>query len=396
MVSPCRFLFNVEAQELYDLSEVSEEFVNQSLATLMKINTIFLSRKENDGFVFIDPAAFNNQCHLYAYLAARLRSGYKTMSEEEKGAQTIENRFLHLAFILSFTFLTDRRLICRVIEGLDIEIPEPKKRFYTFVKDGLPKSQGVLIRTARAALNDVFERIMKGLLDLQSSKSPLDRELSLLAHEELRLVEGGPYTYPKFAGVLFLLRQVIPCVFKTKIVSEDGTAYLEFSTGATTPDTSVLVFNCLASETFSIADIRKYADGCPHCFERKPGSKNRHDEKEICLHCTTKQVDPSAYLARFQRAMSDIPATLQALGADFMLQEQASFKRYFSDSDTYPLLTELFQAACASIETLGLGMKNPSTFTVKHVYVDSYEHAMQPVPRMCMSPEAFLRSRGYL
>ena len=116
--APCFYLFGKEASELYSTSQFSEELVNQSLDTLMRINILFLSRKENDGFVFIDPAAFNNQCHLYALFAARIKKDYKEKSEEEKLAKTEKNRFLHLSFFLSYTFLTDRKLLCQVIESL--------------------------------------------------------------------------------------------------------------------------------------------------------------------------------------------------------------------------------------------------------------------------------------
>ena len=399
MMSQCRFLFNKEAEELYNPSVVTDEFVNQSLEVLMRVNAIFLSRQENDGFGLLDPAAGNNQCHLYAYMSGLLRSGYKTKTEDEKRAQTPENRYLHLAFILSHTFIIDRTLLCSVIDKLvqreGISHPLPKKKFYHFVKDGLPDHHGLLIRTARVAFNVVFEGCIKELLASKSSLTSLHRELSVLSYAELRLAEGG-YTYPKFAGVLSLVLENISYVFKVKIVTQQGTGLLVYSTGAQAPDSPVLTFEGVASETHSMEQIRSIAQRCPHFFWRKPSSKQRHPEGESCPFCMKTQTDPTQYEARFRRSMRDLPHTLLALGADFMLQEQASFAELLQNDDKYSCIAELFQHALASVEERGLGRARPITFTVFHVYVDSLENVLESEPRICMSPDAFLKKRGYL
>src|SRR5947209_10399289 len=111
----CHYLFGKEANEVFGTAKFSEEFINQSLDTMMRVNVAFLSRKENDGFSLLDPAAFNNQCHLYALFAAKIRDHYRTKSLDEKLAKTQENRFLHLSFLLSYFFLTERKLLCEAI-----------------------------------------------------------------------------------------------------------------------------------------------------------------------------------------------------------------------------------------------------------------------------------------
>ncbi len=110
--SACHYLFGREASEIYnDSPKFSEEFINESLDTLMRVNIAFLSRRENDGFAFLDPAAFNDQCHLYAYFSAMRKKDYKEKSFEEKRAHTQENRLLRLLLLFKFYFFKRSQIV---------------------------------------------------------------------------------------------------------------------------------------------------------------------------------------------------------------------------------------------------------------------------------------------
>lgn len=398
--SACHYLFGKEASEIYDTSKFSEEFINQSLETLMRVNIFFLSKKENDGFPFIDPAAFNNQCHLYSLFAARIKQSYKEKSKEEKLGQTQENRFLHLSFLLSYAFLTDRKLLCQVIEsGSDKEefvLPSSKELFYDFVKD----SKGILTRTARQSLNEVFEHCIKENFAAAKERSLLHRELYLLSLENLQLLpDRGTktlYTLPKLAGVAYLINENIAFVIKTKIITKQGTGTLFFLNEPVSDDKPVLIFEAISSDDLSIGDFRKIAERCPSFFERKPSKKNRHDEEETCLFCNETQININPYQERFRKATESIQECLYALGADFIKEIQLPFRKFFEDKEKYPILTDIFQKAVLNIDELGLSMKRPLAFTVEHVYVDNAKHALSPEFRMNSSPESYSKARGFL
>lgn len=398
----CHYLFGKSANEIYGATKITEEEVNQNLEILMRVNIVFLSKKENDGFPFIDPAAFNNQCHIYAHLAARIRRNFKEKLDSEKREQTQENRFLHLSFILSYTFLTDRNLLCNVIENAvrkgEITFPPHKntKQFYQFVKD----SQGVLIRTARYALNEVFERTIKSLLAEAKDRSPLHRELYELSKEDLQMLpERGTktmYTLPKLLGVAYLMNEKFSFVIKTKVITENGTGTLFYQCGPIDEDEEVSIFETVASDVFSLEEIRNMSERCPSYFERKPSKKHRHSEEEICHFCNPREVDLRSYQERFERATASIIDTFYALASDSIQVVEKPFLRFFNDGDKYPILTDIFQKAVSSIEELGVSMVKPLTFTVEHVYLDCGKKATSPEFRMNSSPEDFLRKRGYL
>lgn len=397
--SACHYLFGKEAAEIYG-KKIPEEIVNQSLETLMKANIAFLSRKDDDGFPFIDPAAFNNQCHLYSLLAARIKKNYKEKTAEEKLAKTQENRFLHLSFLLSYTFLTDRRLLCQTIERAaskgEISLPISKEHFDDFVKD----NQGFLIRTARLSLNEVFERSMKKILEDAKGRSLLHKELYELSLEDLRVLpDRGKeklYTLPKLVGVAYLIEENISFVIKTKVINEKGTGILFFKSGNIQGDDPVLIFETVASDKFSIKEFRNIAQECPTYFERKASSKDRHFENKNCHYCNPEKIDLGHYQGSFEKATASMQETLYALGADFMQEVQPAFLKFFKDEKKYPLLADIFKKAIPNIEKLGLSMKKPLAFTVDHVYVDSAKHALSSEFRMNMSPESFLQTRGFL
>jgi hypothetical protein len=225
--SACHYLFGKEASEMYANTKFSESEVNENLETLMRVNTAFLSRRDHDGFPFIDPVAFNNQCHLYSYLASKIKASYKTKSSEDKLARTEENRFLHLSFLLSYTFLTDRNVLCQAIATAantgEVALPKNQKQFYDFVKD----NGGTLIRTARLSLNGVFERAIKELLAAKKEESKLHHELYQISLEDLQLpaerTQTVLYTLPKLVGVALLIQEKFAFVIKTKVITSKGT-----------------------------------------------------------------------------------------------------------------------------------------------------------------------------
>lgn len=398
--SACHYLFGKEAAEVFNSSKFTDEFVNQSLETLMRVNAAFLSRQKNDGFSLLDPAAFNNQCHIYSLLAAKIRKTYKEKTTEEKLAQTKENRFLHLSFLLAWTFLTERRLLSQAIQvaadNQEITLPSNRKLFDEFVKD----SEGKLIRTARLALNEVFANCIQETFHAARENSLLHRELYQLSLEDLQCPPSRGdktlYTLPKLAGVAYLVNEKISIIIKAKIITSAGTETMVYQSAPLEADDPVLVFEAIASEEFSIETYEALAKRCPTYFFRNVGSANRHSEKQTCLFCTHNRVDPKPYQVRFAKATEHIQETLYALGADFVRELQLTFMKFFKDDVKYPLLAEIFQKAVLNIDKLGLSMKKPLAFTVDHVYLDDAQHALQPQLRMDSSPEAYLKSRGFL
>jgi hypothetical protein len=399
--SACHYLFEKEANEAFDTSQFSEELINQSLEIMMRVNVAFLSKKENDGFSLLDPAAFNNQCHFYALFSAKIRNHYKTKSLEEKLAKTQENRFLHLLFLLSFTFLNERRLLCEAIRLAanqdKIALPANQKLFNDFIKD----SQGFLVRTARQSLNEVFERCIKETFCAAQEKGLLHKELYQLSLEDLRLPASrghiNLYTFPKLAGVAYLINENMPMIIKSKVVTPEGTVgTLVYQSAPIKEDESVLVFEAITSEQLSIDQLEEMAKGCPSYFFRNVSSRNRHKDNESCLFCHSASIDLEPYQTSFKKATTNIDKSLHALGADFIKELQLPFMKFFKDPVKYPMLTEIFQKAVPNIDALGLSMKKPIAFTVDHIYVDDARHALQPQLRMNSSPETYLKERGFL
>lgn len=398
--SACQFLFGKEANEIFGTSSFTEEFVNESIETLIKANVVFLSRKEHDGFSLLDTAAFNNQCHIYGLFSARIKRGYPQKSTEEKFARNQENRYLHLAFLLSFTFLTDRNLLCQTLESAasrkEIVLPGDKKSFFNFVKD----SDGILVRTARRSFNEVFERSIKDALAEAKERSFLHRELYKLSLEELRYkpLRGNEplYTLPKLAGVAYLIHEKIAFVIKAKVITEKGTGTLFYQSCPIKDKEPVLIFEVVASDHLSIDTFRKMAECCPSYFQRKPSRKNRHSANEQCKFCNPVQAELGDFKKAFDRATASMNETFYALAADFIREIQNPFENFFHDKEKYPLLTEIFQKAVPVISELGLSMRKPLAFTVDHVHIDSGKSALSPSLRMNSSPEAYLKERGYL
>lgn len=397
--SPCLYLFGKEPGDLFNSSVFSSNFVNKCLDTLMKVNILFLSKGEDACYPLLSPAAFNNQCHVYSLITAKLVQGYVEKSEEEKSAQTEDNRFLHLSFFLSFTFLTERPLLLQVIkkasEKENLELPQPLKTFDLFLKD----HGGNFIHASRLALNSAFEKYIKDTFQKNAARSLLHRELYQLCLEDLHLEANKHgmtlYTLPKLAGVAFVINENVPLVIKTKVITKEGNGTLFYKTPGIDDTKPVLVFESIASDDLSIEDFRRLAGRCNHYSERNVSRKRRHNEEE-CRFCTKNEIDVSPFQERFNIATSSLSASLYALGADFMQNLQRSFIPFFEDTEKYPTLSDIYKNAVSLIEPMGLSMQKPLSFTVEHVHLDSAKHALSRDFRMNSSPESFLKERGLL
>lgn len=382
--TPCYYLFGKETGEIFPLNKNSQEFINKSLKTLMQINLFLISRKE--ALFLIHPTAFNNQCHLYALMVAQ---------------KNRDERFLHLALFLSHAFLTDTSLLGKIADKVasetKIEYPVPKKAFSTFLKD----PEGERTRAARSALNLFFEHHLKNRLN--SEDSLLYKELSLLACRELQLPPtngaGLLYTYPKLAGVAFLLdsvgREKIPLLFKVKVMTMGGLgSFTHCSTSFTNQEGAVIVFEMIATDdSLTFLECRDLAKKCPSHSKRNPSKKNRHAEGTSCLFCTEKRIVVDPYKERILPVLQRADQMLFALGVDFILESQRPYLPFFSDENSFPMLTRLFQEALPNIENYGLSMKTPLNMSVAQVYADCALNAIQETFVMDASYEHHLKSR---
>lgn len=340
--------------------------------------------------------ASNNQCHLYSLIGAQILKGYSDPTVETLLEKTQENRFLHLAFLLSTSFLTDRKLLCRAVATADDgkESARSGSKLDAFMKDH------TLIRQARISLNAVFEACMKERFAAEKEASPLHREMYQLALENLHVPQerggGSLYTLPKIAGVVYLVHKRIPFVIKSLVFEQEGKGVLSYQSGNVKEDEPVLVFEALTSSRFSIPEFRAIAGRCPSYFERKVSKRDRHSEHETCAFCQQTSIDTSERKPGFEKATQEIRETLYALGADFVQEAQPQFVKHFQDKKNYPCLTDLFNRAAASIDELGLSMNRPRGFSILHVYLDSGKLALSSKMRIQSSPESFLKERGIL
>lgn len=401
----CQYLFGKSSKEIFP--NYSEEFVNQSLDTIMRTNICFLSKQEGDAFPIIDPAAFNNQCHLYAMMAAKIKETFKQNSNEEKLAYTDQNRFLHLSFILSYTFINERNLICKLVDKAEkdgmLAQPKQKKLFQLFVKD----CEGVMVKTARKALNEVFEKTFKEEFFAKKDLSPLNHEIYSLSQEDLFLLPDSwnahkkdiapLYTIPKLASVAYMINEKMPIIIKSIVVTKEGVEKLTYQSRDMNEDESVLVVEALTSDYLSVNEFVKQASQCSSYFFRNASSKHRHAATEECLFCRKEIANIEKLKPLFDKAVQNLFRTFCALGADFVRIMQPQFQaKYFEDKEKYPLLTEIFQKACEDIELLNVDMKKPLAFSVLHFYADSAKNARKTKMRIEHSPEEFLKERGLL
>jgi hypothetical protein len=347
-------------------------------------------------FLF-DPTAFNNQCHLYALMVAQTIDQAKIENVDAK-------RFLCLSFCLSYAFLTDPKLIdqvaCKALVAM--KAAPPSKEFRLFLKD--PES--TRMHAARQALNLLFEEHMKRTLS--SGEGSLDPELALLAHQDLQFASDGGrgalYTFPKFAGVAYLVeaifRENVALLFKVKVVTKEGNGSFSHSgqnIEALNPMMPVVIFEMVATDhSLSVAECLDNAKRCPNHSQRNVSRKNRHQATESCLFCTSSQVDVTSYQQRFQPLLMRTQEMFLALGADFILQEQRPFLSFFTDRKRFPQLTALFEKSIPTIEEFALSMTKPLNMSVSHAYVDSAAQASKSGLVIDASYETHLKTRGLI
>lgn len=395
----CTYLFGADAKTIFKNFECQnkEEFVNESLEILMKINRHLLANK--DAFAFVDPMAFNDQCHLYALKAFQIRKKYNEISEEERSQQSPENRYLHLAIFLNYAVSTEANTFVKVVEKaikeLSIDIKD-KKTFNRFLKDQED------FRKARIALNEHFRDDLRARFN-DSEINHVYEELSALTQEDLCISKyKGLYTFPKLAGVAYLLDRIakenIPFVIKIKILTPDGAAgVIVKSSRQINPDESVIVIEGFATDgTMTLPYCEQEAKKCDKYFHRYVQTKKRHEPTDNCFYCRAVQIDLTPYRKRLNEVMNNPDDMLLALGADFIDKMQPEFKQYFTNSQKFPFLTYLYTRGHNLIQKYGLGMESPTTFSVCHVYCDSGEKAVSSDLQLDMIREEFLKSRGIL
>jgi len=408
--STCKYLFGKEANEIFsNLKFVDplekKQFVDQCLNLTMRVNVYILTQKK--GFFLIDPVAFNNQCHLYTFKAAQLMRAYPYKTEEEKLAKTEENRFLHLSVFLSFPLLSNTALFIKTVQKSLSEMHEssvvPRKKFITFLRD-----EGRCRENAsRDALNAIFESEIKKKLFLTKDDSPLHAELCKIAHEDLQIqkecmgrrIGGLFYTYPKFAGVAYMVdllaKEKIPFVMKVKVITAEGTGTMVQASGDIREKDSVIIFEALATDhSYSIPFIKEAARSCPTYFYQHQEKNRLHSTQKICFFCRTTSIDLVPFRRHLQNAMRVPSDMLLALGADFTLSLQYDFQAFFNNQEKYPQLSSLFQAAVHKISELELSECSKKAFSVCHVHLDTAEHALAENMQLELSPEVFLKSRG--
>jgi|GEM_PF-3147555 hypothetical protein len=421
ILTSSQYLFNREASVLFPNQDSA--FVNQSLQTLMEVIDHLVTSNPEALFIF-DPTAFNNQCHLYALIVAQSINQAKVQNvvanttfcvegspnlvpdsigeDLEDYTQSVDRRFLYHSFFLSYAFLTDSKLldkvVCKVFAMTQGKVPS--KDFRLFLKD----SKGLRTHASRQALNLLFAEHMKQTLSLE--EGPLYSELAVVAHADLQLTasnrKGTFYTFPKLAGVAYLIdtvcREKIPLLFKVKVITKEGNGSFIYSSQnveALDPTTPVIVFEMVATgKDLSYVECRDIAKRCPTHSRRNVSSKDRHDPKASCFFCAPNKLNGALYQQRFEPILARADEMFSALGADFVLQNQREFLPFFSDRAKFPELTALFEASVPNIEKLFLSMTMPLNMSVSHVYTDCASNASKNALIIDASYETHLEARG--
>lgn len=407
----CHYLFGKEAEQVFESSphaylRTNKNFVEECLHCCIRVHLFFLSQKQ--GFFLIDPAAHNNQCHLYALKAARIQVLYSHKTEEEKLAQTEENRFIHLALFLSYFFKEPNaylKIIEETLKQTGQKAPTPKKHFQAFLRD----EGSCRERASRLALNELFRKDL--LKSLSNHPSPLYSELHTMALEDLEISQDAGfgvhhkekiYTYPKIVGVAYLIdviaKENIAMVLKVKILTAKGAGGVILQTNREIqPHEPTLVFEAVATEdSYSLTQFKKEARNCPTYTYRHPEKNKLHDEKKPCFFCTKHPVDLVPFQERIKTAMQSPEKMLYALGADFVVTAQQSFQPLFANYQKYPLLSALFEEALSDRQKLGLVNPDPQAFSMFHVHTEIGSEALSEKMALDRSSEMLLKERGIL
>lgn len=389
-LSPCQYLFGREAEEVFPqtMKRFSKQLINEALATLMKVSAYLITKKE--ALILFDPTAFNNQCHLYAMMTVQI----------VKNAKEIDERFIHLSFLLGYSILTDASLLGKIVKKVPKEImgdiPHPEKEFEILIKD----PTGERTRASRLSLNKLFKDYIYS--SFSSENMPVYKELFRLANDPQLFVSYGPeklYTLPKFAGVVYLIdtiaRQQIPLIFKVKVLTNEGTGFFQHSDRKS--GNAAIVFEMIAyDDAFTRELCLDITKRCPRNSERDVSRKKRHDEKETCCFCTSLKVDIAPYQTRYLPILKAASEMLYALGVAFIQERQPQFLKFFSDSKEFPILAEMFRYHAPNVDKLGLASTKASNIYVSHVFVDSAPFAEQDSMIMDAPYESHLSERGLI
>lgn len=211
------------------------------------------------------------------------------------------------------------------------------------------------------------------------------------------------YTFPKFAGVVYLIdavaKEKIPLVFKVKVVAEEGAGSFSFSKDdiqKLDPSKPVIVFEMIATgESLSYLDCHEIAAQCFNHSRRNIRSKDRHSSKIDCRFCSPKRIDVAPFKARFIPILEDTEEMLLALGADFTIQKQESFLPFF-ETEKYPRLSALFQRAVPKIQDCFLSRNKAMNLTVSHVYADCAKYAAKEELVIDAFYDKHLQARGLI
>lgn len=412
----CKSLFGQESHEVFsrfknlkkEEAEKEAKLIDQYLELAVRVNVHLLSKK--DCLPILDPSAMNNQCHLYTLKAAQLMRDYPKKTEEEKMAKNDDNLFLNLTFFLSKPFINDKAVFIEIVKQAlkemgkeENEIPGGREKFFTFLMDKKNERE----KAARYALNQLFEKSIKEMLASHQKEdvTGLYTDLRNLSNEKLHLSYKGIsktlYTYPKLAGVAYMIdilaKEKIPFVIKSMVITKEGVGgVIMVANGKIeNQDIPVIVFEgiTITDGSLSIPEFVKKTLTCPNNYYRD--EKKKHKEQDKCVLCTTTTVDLKPYQERLEKIMKDPQEMLYALGTDFILKAQKSFKTFFEDKK-YPVLTKIFENSVSKIEQLGLDMNDPKTFSVDHVYLDTSSHAFSTEMLMNRSCETLFVDRELL
>ncbi len=402
----CDYLFNKGAESIFPSQ--NSLFVNQSLQTMMEVIDHLVTTSPEAMFIF-DPTAYNNQCHLYTLFFVQIinqaQKGDGLSSANEMTKKGVDRRFLYLSFFLSYAFLTNPKLLDKLISKTlaAMKATPPSREFSLFCKASEPLS--LRTQAAREALNKLFEEHMKKRF--LSGEDPLYPELAKMAEGDLQMnlsngsSKGTFYTLPKFAGVAYLVdvisKEKIPLLFKVKVVTKEGNGFFSYSSqqieklGSTTP---VIVFEMIATDdSLSFLECRDIAKRCPINSRRNVSRKERHKETESCRFCASERANVEEYQKKFQPILEKSDEMLLALAADFMLQSQSSFLPYFSDRKKFPQLTTLFDESLPNIENFSVSMDKPLNMSVSRVYADPASLAAEDTLIINASYETHLKAR---
>lgn len=417
-VSNCHFLFGQEADQVFPAQYLQKapsidkrQFVERCLELAMRVHVYLFTHKS--AILLLDPRAFNKQCQLYALRACQIHRTYHQKTDEEKRAGTEENRFLHLAFFLNYQFRereTYVKTILSALRRMDLTPFSSKSDLKLFIKF-LRDEDGSREKASRIAFNQIFESYTKGALDRLKETDSFSQELSLLSHENLR-AEGTSlgvkcealYTYPKLAGLAFLMdavaRENLQFVLKVKVVNQKGCGgVVRYASGPIGENDPVIVFAGFATDgSCSVLKSMEEAKKCPSYLYRNSYSEkgHRHSLNEKCFYCTPIDMDLRPQQERLNQVMASAKDLLFALGAEFMTQEQRPFIAFFKNPDKYPRLAELFQNSLSKIGELELMTNQTRSLAIYHTYTEIGERANSDAFALDASPEQFLISNGLI